>query len=541
MPRTDLEFAQEINRWKSYLSNIENIPDDDVIIKNRNDFYERFTKHVKYWVEDEFGYFLSDQDKKLHRIGGSLQRTQESHDLSEQIGSLMAPMDANWYSAALSGNEKTKGFLPHYPEQSQDAVNQRMDAIREQVKSTFLPAYRALHESFSKRHFWQWITQHAQYTAERDALKVMKNVIKSVTNMTDSELKDALAESQRNITEEYVQEIGNERIPGIKMYQPTESKKVHELDYDYSELLRENEEMNKKDNIILQNDDPDKENEIEDELKLNEHVFFPHSHDELEPMMFFDPKYIPNVYHIDREYHLAEKWYNILREANDYLVLGRKTGIKSNSPVAKFSKELKKNPKLMPIFRKNYEFARQVWQVEDKERMEYVVLEKADHEESMKDILKDAPKYKIPAPIEGLVSLDTLDKTIKQTNKILEEKKKEEERIANITDEDIKKSFVKDTLLEEKPELKDNPELLDKLTEERYERWTVFDEIVEKNPDIKDQDVLNKMTDEELARRHAEQNKHERVDLSNEFKDDKNVEKSEVVSEPPYVNKELQQ
>ena len=157
----------------------------------------------------------------------------------------------------------------------------------------------------------------------------------------------------------------------------------------------------------------------------------------------------------------------------------------------------------------------------------------------MKDILKDAPKYKIPAPIEGLVSLDTLDKTIKQTNKILEEKKKEEERIANITEEDIKKSFVKDTLLEEKPELKDNPELLDKLTEERYERWTVFDEIVEKNPDIKDQDVLNKMTDEELARRHAEQNKHEHVDLSNEFNDDKNVEKSEVVSEPPYVNKEL--
>jgi len=60
--------------------------------------------------------------------------------------------------------------------------------VRYEINNAFFPAYRALRDSFSKRWWFEWIFNHKQYVAERDALKVMTNLITSIGGYTKSEL-----------------------------------------------------------------------------------------------------------------------------------------------------------------------------------------------------------------------------------------------------------------------------------------------------------------------------------------------------------------
>ena len=72
--------------------------------------------------------------------------------------------------------------------------------ISEAVYDKLLPAYRTLKESFSKRSWLEFIFNHRQYTAERDALKVVKSMMLSMTGDTMEQLNDRY---DRFMTEQY--------------------------------------------------------------------------------------------------------------------------------------------------------------------------------------------------------------------------------------------------------------------------------------------------------------------------------------------------
>mgnify|MGYP006923249379 CR=1 FL=1 len=57
------------------------------------------------------------------------------------------------------------------------------------VYDTFMPAYRALSESFARRSIFQWIFNHAQYTAERDAIRGLRGLMMCLTAKTSEELR----------------------------------------------------------------------------------------------------------------------------------------------------------------------------------------------------------------------------------------------------------------------------------------------------------------------------------------------------------------
>lgn len=125
------------------------------------DKYERFMEYTREWMH---GILTSDATKKnvIHpsefgSINVANQLGKDWWDLTRRLG---------------SGKEVTEG-LPMGTHTSK--------ADKEMVYDKFMPAYRAIRESFMKRSFLQWIFNHAQYTAERDAMHAIRGIVMSLT------------------------------------------------------------------------------------------------------------------------------------------------------------------------------------------------------------------------------------------------------------------------------------------------------------------------------------------------------------------------
>ena len=125
------------------------------------DKYERFMEYIREWMH---GILTSDATKKnvIHpsefgSINVANQLGKDWWDLTRRLG---------------SGKEVTEG-LPMGTHTSK--------ADKEMVYDKFMPAYRAIRESFMKRSFLQWIFNHAQYTAERDAMHAIRGIVMSLT------------------------------------------------------------------------------------------------------------------------------------------------------------------------------------------------------------------------------------------------------------------------------------------------------------------------------------------------------------------------
>jgi hypothetical protein len=93
-------------------------------------------------------------------------------------------LEGNWWKRAIkAGKRSTEPSLaydlPCFGEYSKDAD-------QKSIISSFMPAYRAIKESYDKRSWFQWITNHSQYTAERDSLRALKGMMMALLEV-DSE------------------------------------------------------------------------------------------------------------------------------------------------------------------------------------------------------------------------------------------------------------------------------------------------------------------------------------------------------------------
>ena len=207
MPRNRENIANEILEWEGYLSSIDTIPmNPNLTYNDENDVYERLTEFVKYWVEGMFGVEYTPGG--LKNIPDDEMTTGATEWLAGVKGRL-TPLAEDWYQFALNGSKDgadAARLIPALPKittertpDEEEKENAQSD-IREGVKNSFLPAYRALRETFNKGWFFKWLFNHRQYVAERDALKVMTNVIKSMTGYTQKELDAEFFAHQKSIT-----------------------------------------------------------------------------------------------------------------------------------------------------------------------------------------------------------------------------------------------------------------------------------------------------------------------------------------------------
>ena len=195
MAKNREQIMQEIRDWKGYISDVKSIPlNPKHTYTDENDIYERLHTYIKGYVENIFG--LSVPEDKLSEEQKEWRKTTEG----------MSALDSDWYNIALKGNKN--GFLPELENVDEinfeklDELKKTQKNIRYEVEDRFLPAYRALRDSFSKRWWFEWIFNHKQYVAERDAVKVMGNLIMSMSDFTKEELDGVYKNNTKIITQE---------------------------------------------------------------------------------------------------------------------------------------------------------------------------------------------------------------------------------------------------------------------------------------------------------------------------------------------------
>ena len=178
MSKTLIEKAIELRNWESTVANMGTIAlNENYEYSNPKNKYYRFTDHMKCWIQGLLGFRQED--------GHFLVMKEEDMTKEEKSWQIVRvnswALKTNWWEVALSGKGETKSPLPrmNYATSTED-----VSLVKDQIYATFLPVYRALKESFDKRSVFQWIFNHRQYTAERDSLKVIKNIMLSLT--TDS-------------------------------------------------------------------------------------------------------------------------------------------------------------------------------------------------------------------------------------------------------------------------------------------------------------------------------------------------------------------
>jgi hypothetical protein len=222
-----------------------------------------------------------------------------------------------------------------------------------------------------------------------------------------------------------------------------EFSKPAALETDY-QLSYESIDKNYKDNTKILN----KENDI----SAHNYNLIPYSHQELEPMMFFDPNYIPNIYHIEDEKEFAEKWRAKMNEVQEFEKKGFFAKFASrNTPVAKFSKLLNKSPNAKTIFEQNYNRLNSVLAKSEKERGDYVLSQCSDYNGEAQDFWDDNPDYKIPNAVEGLISTEVVNISINEKsvpNPV-------NEKIAEPMD--LSSEFAKDTNVQKTEKILENP------------------------------------------------------------------------------------
>ena len=169
---------QTLQVWENRVANMNNfdIPERYELggVKGK---YARFTGFIEMWITEAFQHtddVVSD-DTSLMQFG------RLELDISK--------IKDGWFKHAqnVATGKATEVELPT----TKETVT---DADKKIVYDTFLPAYRAIKERFEQRSFWQFIFNHAQYTAERDALRAIEGVVTTLTGEGKAGLEAAYAQ-----------------------------------------------------------------------------------------------------------------------------------------------------------------------------------------------------------------------------------------------------------------------------------------------------------------------------------------------------------
>lgn len=150
--------------------------------QKRGHSYERFTNHIKEIVSSLFSDSYNTHRAMLEERGAFYRNIKDGAEIPQ-----------NWWDIATEvGKGKTVENNP-----LSALVNNTEESEKKAVYGALLPAYRAIKESFDKRWWFEWIFDHAKYTAERDSLKALSGLMLSLTGDSCEEL-DRRLENYKN-------------------------------------------------------------------------------------------------------------------------------------------------------------------------------------------------------------------------------------------------------------------------------------------------------------------------------------------------------
>ena len=185
------EEQKRLIQWENIVDSMDVFPiKSNYAAYKENGKYRRFTEYLKEYATN----LMSGSAYRMPNIDGEC-----------TTGRLVATFagnkyPTNWWDTALRvGNgKKVEKPLPSIDDLQGNTFDwDDKRAQKDNIYAAFMPAYRALKESFDKRPFWQWITNHAQYIAERDSLTALSGLLISLTGETQAEINKALSDYKK--------------------------------------------------------------------------------------------------------------------------------------------------------------------------------------------------------------------------------------------------------------------------------------------------------------------------------------------------------
>ena len=184
------------------------MPEDYLAFNLRNK-YDRFTGYLKEW---EFRRIESTYtDGGLTGIWAEEKFTNLAIDKKVSY-------DRLWKDSMSScSNRKIKNAMPRLKNRSFDS--------KESVYDLFMPLYRALKDSYDNRSIFEWFTNHSQYTAERDSIKAIEGIMRSLTGDSIQTITQRLSNMRESMPIANYQECFNyekERLEKLEAAQRIE-------------------------------------------------------------------------------------------------------------------------------------------------------------------------------------------------------------------------------------------------------------------------------------------------------------------------------
>ena len=202
MAQTTIQKAIELNNWERNVSTMATTSNGNYVYTNPNNKYYRFTDNMKGWIEGLFGKGTETDGVTLRNLAPN-EMDEGQKEMANTMQNLTFLQD-NWWQVALKGNSAQKESLPKFEASLDEA---KKAETKEAVYDKLLPAYRALEERFAKRWWFEFIFNHRQYTAERDALKVVTSMMLSMTGDSMKQLNDRYEEYKAEVITSNLQDM----------------------------------------------------------------------------------------------------------------------------------------------------------------------------------------------------------------------------------------------------------------------------------------------------------------------------------------------
>ena len=180
---------------------------------------------------DRFTGFVSEFINRCLRYGVNL-NIPELEENRKHISSANE-LKGNWWKRAIKAGKRSTEPSPSDDLPCFGAYSK--DDDQKGIISSFMPAYRAIKESYDKRSWFQWITNHSQYTAERDSLRALKGMMMALLEVDSEGLDEkynAYCKSVKDsgLTSEEIAAKVRENKQAIKDKAANKNSKAAEID-----------------------------------------------------------------------------------------------------------------------------------------------------------------------------------------------------------------------------------------------------------------------------------------------------------------------
>lgn len=188
---------------------------------------KNFTADTELNKYSRFTGFMKEYVIRMVREG---ERNSDLNDLDLDRESF----PGNWWDVAIAV-AKGKNVENTIPK-----IQSEFKADKDVVYNSFMPAYRALKESFDKRWWFEWIFNRDQYVAERDTIHALSGLMISLTGGTQADIDAALAKHVEKVPNSGVTSEGRRRfLESVKEMRIEEIQNLRQIKNIFDKEARE--------------------------------------------------------------------------------------------------------------------------------------------------------------------------------------------------------------------------------------------------------------------------------------------------------------